>query len=234
MRKLSNYARPKQGIIDLTSDGLRRVTSSELRQLLAQSITITAQGLAGAAAILAEMQRRGEDTSEFKTGLFNFLPAIADGRLSAELAVRYAGKLSLLRYISELSKPEQESILASGSVAIVEMINGRLMEHQVPLLRLSLGQMRQVFRPQGLADGDAQRRELVARKRSPQKPSERNQDHTISDKHRLSIAVSDDEAEILRELAISRKVTMTQLIRAALVECGYLVKPNTGTVRRVK
>lgn len=231
MRKVANYARPKQEIIDLTSDGLRRVTSSDLRKLLAQSITITAQGLAGAAAILAEMQRRGEDTSEFRTGLFNFLPAIADGRLSAELAVRYAGKLSLLRYISELPQPEQERILASGSVAIVEMINGRLTEHQVPLLRLSLGQMRQVFRPQGLADGDAQRRELRDRKRSTQEPRAENQSHTISDKHRLSIAVDHNEAEILRELAISRNVTMTQLIRAALVECGYLTKPKTGRVR---
>lgn len=207
-------------VLDVTPDGLRRVTTAELRRMLGQVVTVTANGLRAAAAILAEMEHRGEDVAQFRTGLFSFLPAIAEGRLHAELAIRYAGKLSLLRHMVELPAADQLRVLEAGSVAVVEPIAGRLQEHQVPVLRLSLGQMRQVFRPEGLADGEAQRRQLRGEKRAAAAPAGGKKRPV--ERVPVSVLMEADEVDILRDLAASRNTSMSSMIYEAVVKAGYL------------
>ncbi len=208
-------------LLDVTPEGLRRITSAELRKMLAQVVTVTANGLRAAAAILAEMEHRGEDTAQYRSGLFAFLPAIADGRLHAELAIRYAGKLSLLRHLVELPTTDQLRVLEAGSVAVVEPIAGRLTEHQVPVLRLSTGQMRQVFRPEGLADGEAQRRQLRGEKRAATTLSAASKRKHIV-RVAASVLMEPDEIDALRDLAASRSTSLSSLIYEAVVKAGYL------------
>lgn len=117
-----------------------------LRQQLADSLTLTAHALAYLARVWAELERRGEDLSDLRTGLSLYLPAIAAGKLDARLVVQYAGKRMLLDAASRLPLEEQQRLLETDAVSVVTVdAAGERQVAQTPLGRLRSADIRFVF-----------------------------------------------------------------------------------------
>lgn len=128
-------------VTDLTS-----FSTEELRQALVQTIEVSALHILRMAFIWRELERRGVDLSDLRTGLFEHLPAIAAGRLDAGLVVRLAGKPSLLRRVQALPITEQRALAERGVVPIARLsADGRAITEQVPIERLNAAQVNRVF-----------------------------------------------------------------------------------------
>lgn len=124
---------------------LSRVATEDLRRELAQAIGITAKTLGYLAHIWRELESRGEDLSDLRTGLMAYLPLIADGRLEPELVVRCAGQAMLLKAASEIPLPEQRRLLDEGAVVAEIDHDGEIVEVRRPLEHLSSADTRRLF-----------------------------------------------------------------------------------------
>lgn len=125
---------------------LNNLSVQQLRAELAQSLTMSAQHLAYLAGIWAELERRGEDLSDLKTGLATYLPQIAAGRLSAAAVIRFAGQPTVLRSISTLSLTEQEALANGKSLNVLTIgSNGEYGNRNIPAYALTASQARIVF-----------------------------------------------------------------------------------------
>ena len=74
----------------LSPQVLGSMSTQQLRAALAQSLTISARHLAYLASVWGELEKRGEDLSDLRTGLAVYLPQIAAGRLDADAVIRFA------------------------------------------------------------------------------------------------------------------------------------------------
>lgn len=97
---------------------LSQHSTESLREALAHTIEVSALHIVRMALIWKELDRRGVDLSDLRRGLFEYLPAIAAGRLDAHLVVRLAGKPSLLRRVQQLPLQQQRALADRGTVAI--------------------------------------------------------------------------------------------------------------------
>ena len=124
---------------------IQAVPSHDLRRALAQAIGITAKTLAYLAEIWRELERRGEDLSDLRSGLMLYLPLVASGRLEPELVVRCAGQTMLLRAASELPLDQQRELLRTGAqIATTDADRQSVVVHK-PLERLSAAEVRRLF-----------------------------------------------------------------------------------------
>lgn len=128
---------------------LGAMSTQQLRAALAQSLTMSAQHLAYLAAVWGELEKRGEDLSDLRTGLAAYLPQIAAGRLDAEAVIRFAGQPTVLRSIAGLPLERQQA-LAKGEPVQVLTANatGEYEAMGLPAYQLTAAQARMVF------DGD--------------------------------------------------------------------------------
>lgn len=104
---------------------------------------MTAKTLSYLAAVWRELERRGENLSDLRTGIAFYLPQIAAGTLDAELVVRYAGQRMLLHAAGRLPIKEQRRLVETGHVTLVEP--GGQAVREVALHRLSSTDVRFVF-----------------------------------------------------------------------------------------
>lgn len=95
-------------------------STEQLKALLSDAIGMTARIIARMAIIWRELEARGEDLSEFRTGLLAYLPRVAAGELDPEVLVRCSGQSLLLGALSRLPLDEQRRVLTDG-VDIVEI-----------------------------------------------------------------------------------------------------------------
>lgn len=124
---------------------LSAMSTEELRKDLATTLGMTAKVLARLAAIWAELERRGEDLSDLRGGLFLWLPMIADGRLDPEMVVRAAGQAMLLRAASTLRLADQRRILDSGVTLVQVDGDGSIKEKVLPVEKLTSLDVRRAF-----------------------------------------------------------------------------------------
>lgn len=122
----------------LPPDDVSSLLSDELRKELASALTATAHGLARAAMIWSELQRRGEDTPELRSGLATWLPRIARAELAAEAVIAFAGQRMLLQRMIGMPL-DQQRLLAGGADITVAIINerGEIVGTDKPLTQLS-------------------------------------------------------------------------------------------------
>lgn len=94
-------------------------TTEELRAELARSLEITAVQMVRLAAIVGELERRGEDLSGLRVGLLGYLRRIAAGQVLPELVVRYQGRPAVLRIAANLPLGDQRRLIASDTLDLV-------------------------------------------------------------------------------------------------------------------
>jgi hypothetical protein len=137
---------------------LLNMSSQALRERLAQSLTMTAQHLQHLSRIWAELERRGEDLSDLRTGLAVYMPQIAAGRLDAGAVIRFAGQPTILRSIAGLPLERQQA-LANGEPVPVLTVNadGKYEPTDMPAYALTAAQARMVFDGDKIRSGDEQR-----------------------------------------------------------------------------
>lgn len=149
----------------LTTPQLANLSTQLLREELARALTLSAQTLQRLAIIWQELERRGEDLSDLRTGLASYLPLIAAGQLDAEVVVRFAGNKTLLGSISRLPVSEQHRLATGGNVEILTFAeDGSEIVTPVPAHALSATQARQIFADGWIRKPDEQRAVVVQRK----------------------------------------------------------------------
>lgn len=177
------------------------LSTEQLRGELTRALSITAQGLAYLAAVWAELQRRGEDLSELRSGLATYLPAIATGELAAEAVVQFAGQRSVLSRIISLPLAEQRRLAGGEPVPVlVPGPDGDLVERQMSVRALTLRQVSQVFDESGRVRSPIEQRQHQA---APRAPGSRR--ITVAEIRAAIAAMSDDD---LRRTAEERGLTL--------------------------
>jgi len=138
-------------LVTITNDALPGIdlieTDTEtLRRELASTLTMTARQMQRLALIWQELERRGEDLSDLRTGLASYFPLIASGKLDAQAVVQFAGKTTLLNKIALLPLAEQRKLAEGGNVTLVVAApEGGFREVDKPVHALTLTQTMQVF-----------------------------------------------------------------------------------------
>ncbi len=129
-----------------TAYELNNMSVQQLRAELARSLTMSAQHLAYLATIWSELEKRGEDLSDLRTGLAVYLPQIAAGRLDASAVIRFAGQPTVLRSISTLPLDEQRALAEGKSVEVLTIgHDGGYTATSMPAYALTATQARMVF-----------------------------------------------------------------------------------------
>jgi len=140
---------------------LGNMSTQQLRAELAKSLTITARHLMYLAAVWGELDKRGEDLSDLRTGLAVYLPQIAAGRLAAEAVVRFAGQPTVLRSIASLPLERQQALARGEPVPVLTVdAGGNFRATELPAYTLTAAQARLVFDGDKVRSPDEQRAKL--------------------------------------------------------------------------
>jgi len=127
------------------SSALTRESSEELKNRLASILATTANGLRDMAAIVAELESRGEDLSALRIGMIDHLRRIACGQLLPEVVVRCAGQPRMLQLAIRLTLDDQAK-LADGQAFDLAVWRGNAVEwRKVDPLECTSSQLSQIF-----------------------------------------------------------------------------------------
>lgn len=152
------------------SSDLASAQTSELRSELARGLTLTAQVLTRLGAIWMELERRGEDLADLRTGLARTLPLIATGRLAAEAVVSFAGRPLVLRCLEGLPLDEQRRLADGAPIPVY--LPGEDAPQSLPIARIPSAAIGRV-----LCDGTirtpAEQRIAMRRPKKKEKPLRR-------------------------------------------------------------
>jgi hypothetical protein len=107
--------------------------------------------------IWRELEQRGEDLSDLRSGLAIYLPLIASGELEAEFVIKHAGQHMLLQAASKLPISLQRQLLIDEKVEVVDLIEGgQPARRMVSLNQIKVPQINRAFREGGLRSPDEQ------------------------------------------------------------------------------
>lgn len=220
--------------LDAGSVTLSRMSTQELRAELQATLTITSRHLLHLANVWRELERRGEDLSGLRSGLWSYMALIATEELRPEIVVRYAGFTMLLKRLARLSLAEQDKLIADDRVAVVEVTKQGFEERVVSLGRLKGDQVAQVVRDR-IVSAEEQRRVLAGQQVQLSAPSGRSAaDRAVARaKSRsgrgvgrtprpVSLSLSDDEWDDLRKRAEAAGLSVAKLIVGSLSASGFL------------
>lgn len=144
---------------------LGTMSTQMLRTALAQSLTMTAQHLRYLAVIWRELESRGEDLSDLRTGLAVYLPQIASGQLTADAVIRFAGQPTVLRAIATLPESDQVRMARGDSVQVLSAgDDGQYTAVDLPAHTLTSAQVRLLVGPGKLRSVAEQKSILEAAK----------------------------------------------------------------------
>lgn len=160
-------------IEELPPGALAAASTEELHAELARGLTLTAETLTRLGAVWAELERRGEDLSDLRSGLARTLPLIAAGRLSAEAVVAFAGRPLVLRALEGVPLGRQRELAAGGSVSVIDPSGTPEAIVEMPLARLPAAAVRLVF-----ADGEVR---TPAQQRLALRPRQRRREQADED-----------------------------------------------------
>ena len=240
--RIGTPEKPEVELID-TDPSIAELSTADLMSRLSETLRTTADGLRQMAAIVAELERRGEDLSDMKLGLVGYLRRIASGQMLAETVVRFAGNPLALDRISRLPLDQQRRVAAGESFELaVWRDNGeRTAWLKVDPTIATPAQIQQLFGPQGVRSKSEQVAILEDRRsRPPRKPA------TPTGKVRLgkpghikigrtefsiaeilkAIAGDNSEEEVTRNKSISINVSADELANAKIfaAKCGTSVQ----------
>ena len=155
---------------ELTPAEIASASTDELKRELARSLNLSAEHLVRIALIWQELTRRGEDLSDLRTGLTEYLPDIAAGRLDANVVVRFAGRKTHINALRLLPAEEQRRLLDS-EIDVVDD-NGDIARARLD--QIPAAQVRFVLSDHGIRPIPEQRRlRLSGPTRRKKKPTSR-------------------------------------------------------------
>lgn len=211
---------------------LRDMTVEDLRAELARSLTVTARHLSHLAAIWRELERRGEDLSDLRTGLWTFMPLIARGALRAELVVKYAGYAMLLRRLAALPPEEQDRLLADDRVPVASLDKeGRVIEQTLAVSELKAAQLPAVIHKRIVPIEEQRKKLLQTTKVAPTESLSRRDIVLRAAKYRrtdeggeltVTLRLSPYERDRLQQHAADASVDVARIVIAALDRAGVL------------
>lgn len=106
--------------VDAELERLGGLTTDELRGELAGQLRLTASHLVRLAAIVRLLEDRGEDLSDLRIGLLQYLRRIAHGQVVPEVVVRFAEYPSLIQRISGMPLPDQIRLASGDPVRLMD------------------------------------------------------------------------------------------------------------------
>ena len=192
----------------LNQNQIQHASINELKKELARTLKVTSEYLVYMSVIWAELNKRGVDLSDLKSGLFEYIPLIATNQLDADLVIEYAGNKTLLAALSRLPIEQQREIAESKKVPFVEL--GEHDEKIVYELELSKAKPRQIYQifggESGFRDADKQYVLLVNKNEIKPKPKSSNRTAYRSvgfDKKREYMLFGDD-SKVTLDTVINR------------------------------
>lgn len=182
---------------------LQKLPTVDLRRELAKGLTLTAETLIRLGVVWAELERRGEDLSELRTGIARTLPLIASGRIAAEAVVAFAGRPMVLRSLEGMDLALQRRLADGEPIPIY--LPGEDGPRAMPLARIPAAAISRV-----IADG-------VVRTPAEQRLAIRVKRRKDDDSTRRYNIVVDREA---RTLKIGKAVVPIASVLAAMAEAA--------------
>lgn len=131
------------------------LSTAELRENLGRAIQMTAASIAYLAAVWVELERRGEDLSQVRTGLAPYLRDVASGRVAPEAVLAFAGQRMVLRWVAKKSIAEQRLLAQGAPVTVIEP-DGT--QKRVPATQLTAFDLRLIEAPEVTDAGPVSRR----------------------------------------------------------------------------
>lgn len=151
---------------------IEAASTNELKQQLTQGLSISARQLSYLAQIWRELENRGEDLSDLKSGLATYLPLIAEGKLAPEIVVKFAGQKTLISYAISLPLTEQRHLAENPVIPVVTIDHdqNKTVKEQ-PINTFSPAALRQVIGHGRIRTEDEQYRALLIAKPTKSKKS---------------------------------------------------------------
>lgn len=233
---MSDYARAVVAL-DAGSVTLSRISTEQLRAELKATLTVTARHLLHLANVWRELERRGEDLSGLRSGLWSYMAMIASEDLRPEIVVRYAGFTALLKRVARLSLADQDKLIADDRVTIVEVTPQGLEERVINLAKLKAPQIAQVLRDR-IVTVDEQRRALSGNRVQLSAPGGRKDtDRAVARAKARSarkagraarpvrLSLDDGEWAALQQRAEEAGITVAKLVTGSLIATGLISPP---------
>ena len=177
------------GVPDFVGD-LKRQSTTSLRDLLVEQMSLTAGHLLRLSWIIRVLEERGEDLSDLRLSILPYLRLIAYGQILPEVVVRFAAYPLLLGKVSTLAEPDQRRLANGENVRLVVPIvaattspteqqqsqqQQQLYTHRmVDPTKLTGEQIRQVFGKVGLRSDAEQISILDTKRANPKTLSQRD------------------------------------------------------------
>lgn len=196
---------------------VNEMDTAMLRDELKRALAVTAETIAYLGEIWRELERRGENLTEFRVGMGQYLPLVAAGQLDPAAMVRFTGRISLLRAIQTLPITDQRRLAAGEKVKVYKLdMEGKPSTQEVPATALTAEQIRMVFDAGRLRPVDEQANmiesaRLAARRRGRMPAARRYRVHIDQDK---------------RTAKIGRMTLPVQEIVDALIDAGVIPGPR--------
>ena len=198
---------------------LRAMSVTDLKTVFRDvSLNLAGSVLLGS-KIIAELERRGEDTASLRVNIFMHFRQIADGSLIPEMAVAFQSHPAHLKELSRLRPEEQRKVMQKKAVAVLRH-NGTTAEPvSVPLINLSFADLRRVV--------DTESGTLIEPSRQ-MVPSKRASGGRLS--NNLTVRLTEDQVATLEDEARSRSLSVNALVIEYLERGGAFRK----AVKRAK
>lgn len=200
-------------IRDASLPDVAGMSNDELLDELARSIEVTSKHLVRLAAVWNELEGRGADLSRLRSGLREWLPMIAAGKLAAEAVVQFAGQTLLLRAIAELPLARQR-LLAKGEELVVVTLGpgGSANSEKVPAHRLTGADIALLFDKGHIRPPEEQVPLLYDRARRRQRTTPET----------IKVRVAPAEYKALSDAAKAKRVQIATLVLQALRAQGLV------------
>jgi hypothetical protein len=150
----------------------------ELRRLLTQLLGITVENIVKVAAAVRRLEELGDDLSDMEISILPQIRKVAYGQIVPDLLVRFQGYPSLLRKLTALPIPDQKRMAALEPVKVLESGGDHRM---VPPLRMTNGEINQVFAADHIRDDAEQAAWLRSRAETRPRAAVVAEDEIVTD-----------------------------------------------------
>lgn len=188
---------------------LAGASADELRAELGRAIGITARAIQYVATIWAELERRGEDLSDVRFALRDYMRDVAEGRLLPEAVANLAGRRRTLAAVATLPVDEQRRLIDGAPVELARPDGGA---ERKTIADMTLAEVSLVIRDGAVRPVEAQR--LALSRRRP-KPRRGRPPRIIVDKETATVRIGTHTVEV-------------EGVISALAAAGYLGDQSDG------
>lgn len=142
----------------IKKEDLQALDNNALLNEFKNSLSLTVFHLQKMAVIWGILTSRGIDLSEYKKGLIEFVPLIADNKLLPQFVTDFAGQRNLINHVSKIPLDEQEKLLKHGIVQKLSILeDGTELINDLSLHEIRSDELYQIFDKNGLRSIEEQR-----------------------------------------------------------------------------